>query len=427
MSLSTIDNDPTGKKDFESNNHLPSLAMALSMYYPLNRRDFIKHQHDLGNSSFDADDYNDYLSANHDLLRPLGTALDDIPAMTVCVPIAIDEGMGNIAATLRQITKSAKNLEGSAEVILWVNHNYSAPDVEHGFDEILSLANLHTNGKVHFSAALDIIPDDARTMSRIRTDMMNALIVRAEQNDYPVNHPVLWLDADTTFIAKNAFSKICEDASSCPVPAFHQPQLNWSADWIDPTVPLDTATKAFIVDELQRRAEAKSVEKMRGSYLEEPGMFFPLDAYILAGGCDLEYDVEESHGLIHGLNTIPMSKLVSEYYADRYAALSDNRRGHNSFGHPTRKLSPDIRIHTSGRRIREELGRYGLAALGDRSAGYPGSDPNQEYRLFTDYLRMPKETRRLSAWRAKRHLKAKNQQLPPEDAARIAKTIDKMF
>lgn len=397
------------------------------MYYPLNRRDFIKHQHDVGKKDFDADDYASYLTANHELLRPVDTALDYVPSMTVCIPIAIDEGVENIAATLTQVAKSAKNLDGATEVILWVNHNHTAPDVDESFIEVLNLAKPHTNDQIHFSAALDIIPDDARTMSRIRTDMMNALIVRAEQNDYPVNHPVLWLDADTTFIAKNAFSKICEDASSCPVPAFHQPQLNWSADWIDPTSPLDTVTKAFIVDELQRRAEAKSTKKMHGSYLEEPGMFFPLDAYILAGGCDLEYAVEESHGLIHGLNTLPLNDQISDYYASRYAALSDDNPNQKSFGRPTRKLSPDIRIHTSGRRIREELGRYGLAALGDRSAGYPGSDPNQEYRLFTDYLKMPKETRRLSAWRAKRHLKAKNKQLASADAARIAKTIDKLF
>lgn len=326
------------------------------MYYPLNRRDFIKHQHDVGKKSFDADDYASYLTANHELLRPVDTALDYVPSMTVCIPIAIDEGVENIAATLTQVAKSAKNLDGATEVILWVNHDHTAPDVDESFIEVLNLAKSHTNDRIHFSAALDIIPDDARTMSRIRTDMMNALIVRAEQNDYPVNHPVLWLDADTTFIAKNAFSKICEDASSCPVPAFHQPQLNWSADWIDPTSPLDTVTKAFIVDELQRRAEAKSTKKMHGSYLEEPGMFFPLDAYILAGGCDLEYAVEESHGLIHGLNTLPLNDQISDYYASRYAALSDGNPNQKSFGRPTRKLSPDIRIHTSGRRIREELG-----------------------------------------------------------------------
>ena len=306
----------------------------------------------------------------------------EVPDMTVTVPLAIHhEKPQQIAKMCEQIEKAAKALN-KVQVLVWANAKYRFMD----FDTTVKnkrrahvaaeknyrvlqglLRERHTN--VHYLSGLQVDKTSAMRMSDIRFTYMAVLLARARKRNYPADHPVMWVDADTTFMSRGTFPSIMRLLGSTP---FAHPIVHYSAEWAAGTPPTDTA-RAFVLDEIIQRHWLKSnPPTLDSDYPEESGLTFTLDTYLKANGVGTRGSMNESGSLIAG-------------YAHRQSAAYDTS------GKPGDCLSYDTssKITLSGRRAIGLVRNHGFVGLGTfrmSSAGpyYLWSEMSEEQQTCSD-------------------------------------------
>lgn len=297
----------------------------------------------------------------------------EVPELTIGIPVAEEsEDLDSIRRTLQQISKTKTHFGGHVEVIVWSNVIGPSRSSSSGrYRDIRSVIEPFARPGLEISLAHDSIRlDDKREsmftgdgdimpMSVVRQHMMDAIISRAYHRGYSMDHPVMWLDADTTFIQSSSFNRVVNKAHSGMVSIF-QPRLDYHVDWLGgDDAELDYATRIFIIDEVMRRRFRKSMlgGQIPGEYQEECGSFFPLSAYLLAGGLS-----PTSHETGHLLDQLShTTESVDSQLLQRYREVMG--APDTAFDLDESCYVPEVRIGTSARRHYKEISTHGSVAL----------------------------------------------------------------
>lgn len=304
-------------------------------------------------------------------LESVGAANGIKPQLTIGIPIAEStEDPRSIKRAMEQIRKAQKHFGQPVEVVAWSNTINDDPSPSGNYDKIRSILEPFATSDLQIISAHDSLmhmtpyqsPDEFRQdvlpITVARQHMMDAIIYRAHSRNYEIDHPVLWLDADTTFVQQTAFADIDRLSRSGRIGVF-RPKLDYTVDWLDGNVDnLDSATRAFIVDEIGRRKMRKTTDEkyIKDQYPEECGSFFPLSAYLLAGGLD-ERHAENGH-LIWRVSE------ESKYMHPNFRAEYERLKGIGmTFCDSRGFLAPEVRIGTSARRHYRELQENGVDAV----------------------------------------------------------------
>lgn len=131
-----------------------------------------------------------------------------VPDITICVPVALTaEDHDTVKASLEQVSNSLTDKTG--HVVVWGNYfpddcgDKVIPEqdmiskyetMKTGLEEISA-----SNPNMHISFALDEIAG-SKSMTRVRQNFMDAVVGLAIKHNYPLDHPISWIDADTTFL-----------------------------------------------------------------------------------------------------------------------------------------------------------------------------------------------------------------------------------
>lgn len=265
-----------------------------------------QHRYDYGKQGVDL--ALSYLSDNYARLKPLLPEKTNRPEMTICMPVELyAEEDETIIRALQAIQQSAQK---HYKVIMWFNYmdgpndDRVAPYMKFAhIKEVLQSLDLP-------NLQIDIALDNTAYgyMTTVRENYMDAVITDCYKNDYGANHPVLWLDADTTFIAPGALEEVASSARKLDALFVHA-NTQYSVDWAKgvPVQDLDTATKAVIASEVQRRQLVRDLDEMTSyedEYPEEDGLAFAVGTYMLSGGLEPPYDGEPTRGYNEALNFI---------------------------------------------------------------------------------------------------------------------------
>lgn len=316
--------------------------------------------------------YADAVPPSLDRLNTMGKKIEAIsapsrkvPELTVCIPIAEEsENIKSIARTMDQIVKAQRTFGRSIQVLAWANRigETAKRQRKPAYAEIVQLLSSYSRPDLSVLAAHDDIatlPPLHRSMSVVRQHMMEGLLSQAIENNYPLTHPVLWLDADTTFIGKDTFNQITTNVVPDAIGVF-RPTLDYSVDWLNgDSANFDNATKAFVIDELARRKSWKRFNRteIEDQYLQECGAYFSLATYLMAGGVDVK--THETGGLLFSIDTLESSCYTKQVKQDYQTALGRPLNIAQSYGIHT----PEVRIATSGRRFYWQVRRKGNSGL----------------------------------------------------------------
>lgn len=307
----------------------------------------------------------DTIESNHSLLESIGErgSNEEAPDCTVCVPIAImGENQESVLRTVESIKRAQQASGRPVELILWANAKHGE-DSETDSAEIdtvarnryetlkTELADLAGDG-LRIQTALQINDKDT-TISRVRANYMDAVAMQAVQKGYGYEHPVIWLDADTTALSKNALADLADGVRRFDSKFVHA-DSRWSIDWADgPLVEQDDATKAVALNEIRRRQLVRMNKRehvIQGAYTEEWGLAFAMGTYLEAGGVDTSEASNESMNLIlraHGLESVNMpGRLATEWRSL-----------------PPVVTLPGVKLSTSARGFYDDVQKGGLEAL----------------------------------------------------------------
>lgn len=240
-----------------------------------------------------------------DLLEDLGDRPEDEaaiePALTVCIPVAVTkEEPATVMHTVELVKRSQQELGKPVDVIVWANAKYAGEDSEAATQEAAQ-ANYVTMQEMlkpadgeglRIQTALEVLPEEEATMVKLRSNYMDALSVQAAERGYGVDHPVLWMDADTTMLSPAALGKIEASVRNFDAMVVHT-NLRYNLDWANgtPLGELDDASKAVAIHEIHRRQRTRFEEAMNTpdsgaalGYNDEPGTAFALGSYLAGGG-----------------------------------------------------------------------------------------------------------------------------------------------
>jgi hypothetical protein len=315
--------------------------------------------------------------------------LDDIPPLielsnsvesicTVTIPVAIlSEDIDRVMSVVEKIEKSNTSDNQPIDVILWANAQYlksnksetEAQASKKYLDLVEQLKLLDGNG-VRIKAALQMIEQDKFSMSKLRSDYMDAVCLDTLYKGYGFNHPIMWVDADMTNISKGAVAELADLVRTNDV-RFGHANLQYSIDWSAGELPdeLDDPTKAVLFNEIQRRQFA-AIENDREDYgyAEESGLVFTAGLYLNAGGVDTGDPMNES------LRLRNRAEEVSCKFEEPLIPLSINDGG-DCMDHM--QYIKTARMSVSGRRHYEIAKEKGAAGLYDVDASGYGD------KLFT--------------------------------------------
>ncbi len=287
------------------------------------------------------------------------------PDLLVTVPLAINhESPRQIDAVCSQIEKAAKPL-GSVAVLMWANIKYDSLASDRTIRSATKsaqakTANLHAQLKnrprsnVHYTTGFQAGDKVAMRMSDIRYSFMAVALERARRLDYTASLPVMWVDADTTHISKNAFTSTIE---ALETHAFAHPRTHFSAEWAAGLAPNDIS-RTFILQEIleRRRKATMGVNYRDNDYPEESGLAFSIDTYLKARGVNTIVPMNEAPGLVHA------------YAANVCAGAKARVEPYDFFADVARAT-----LTISGRRVVDTVAAYGhtgLAMMRDNTGRY---------------------------------------------------------
>lgn len=233
--------------------------------------------------------------ANYDKLETLGDIETGPSALTVAIPVAVlSEDFVSLKHTLEEITKAQEYLGQPVNVVVWANAFYKGKrqekktvnDAEARFEVLKNELKDFSTNDVRIRPALAIYKGSLH-MANVRKDYMEAtgLMLAEEGNGFM--HPVLWLDADTTRLSKDAFIGIKQTVEKGEILYPHL-RLKFMIDWTDALLSqADNATKAVAVDEINRRLAYRGNDDK--GYYEESGFACAIGTYLSSGGLNAPY------------------------------------------------------------------------------------------------------------------------------------------
>ena len=228
--------------------------------------------------------------------------------MTICIPLAIRyETPETIERLMQQIIGASNGVKNGVNVLIWANAKYKDHEEFSSVEQevITSYKELRQqlqrleqeSDTVTISTAIDeIVPDEQFSMSQIRNNYMEAITGRLMDGEIEENHPIVWLDADTTRIRPNTLSAIQRHIKKDPYKFCH-PDINYSLEWLEGKRPeeWDVNSKLLFIDEMAQR-EHKRVALEKGfkildrAYPDECGFSFSLSNFVNSGGLDTKDD-----------------------------------------------------------------------------------------------------------------------------------------
>lgn len=381
------------------------------------------------------------MEADHSLLESSKEVADEVePAMTICIPVAIlKEDLKRVANLLEVIKKQNTDFEKPIEVIVWANSKFTQEteeavslDSQQKYEQLKELIDGNSgHAGLQIKTALQMRPESEFSMSKMRSSYMNALAVEAKNRGYGFDHPVMWLDVDTTDIKSGTLKIIFDEVKSLE-PSFCRPVTYYSIDWADrmQIAESDDATKAFAIDEMARRmnlrrlaAERQKENNAAGlsplrykpdGYFEESGCSFMLGTYLKAGGVVESDPIDETTGLI--------ISALSRHSAVRSALL--HKRGYtpHKILHEIERW--DARIYVSGRSHYEGL-RFNGGLSGDRSQFFGDSETGGKYTLYTDMDELAETPAAVDLNRL--YGEAKQQIVGSEEAEYLLQILNRLF
>ena len=93
------------------------------------------------------------------------------------------------------------------------------------------------------STAFEVICTDGFIMNVVRNNFMEAVIARLMDGEIDIDHPILWLDADTTRIRPNTLRTVQQDIKKHPF-GFCHPDIDYSLEWLEGIRPQGTSVCA---------------------------------------------------------------------------------------------------------------------------------------------------------------------------------------
>lgn len=233
--------------------------------------------------------------ANHAKLETLGDIETGPAGLTVTIPVAVlSEDFDSLKHTLEEITKAQERMGQPVNVVIWANAFYKGirqekkvvGDAKSRFETMKNMLRDFSTDNVRIRPALATYKGKVH-MANVRKDYMEAtgLMLAEEGNGFM--HPVLWLDADTSHLSKDAFSGI-KHAVEKGETLYPHLRLKFMIDWTDaPLSQADNATKAVAVDEINRRLAYRGHDDK--GYYEESGFACAIGTYLSSGGLNSTY------------------------------------------------------------------------------------------------------------------------------------------
>lgn len=243
---------------------------------------------------------------NHDLLERYPDSKDSVePDCTVCIPVAINgEDIEQVAKAVELIKESQRGNQGLTEIVVWANAKLDAHSQED--QKVLAeknyallrnrLKTLEGEG-ICIRTALQVLDGESAHMSQVRSNYMDAVMIEAYDRGWALDHPIIWLDADTTEISKGAIKDLADSVKTSGRPFVHA-NLRFTADWAanSQIENLDNPTKAVAINEIHRRKLSR--DRINQDYIEEAGLAFLLGTYARADGVETWDPLNESANLI---------------------------------------------------------------------------------------------------------------------------------
>lgn len=213
--------------------------------------------------------------------------------MTICVPLAIRyETPETIERLMQQIISASNGVENGVNVLIWANAKYKDHEEFSSVEQEVSMSYKELRQQlqrfeqesdtVTISTAMDkIVPDEQFSMSQIRNNYMEAITGRLIDGELEEDHPIVWLDADTTRIRPNTLSATQRHIKKDPYKFYH-PDINYSLEWLEGKRPeeWDVNSKLLFIDEMAQREH------------------FSLYKFVNSGGLDTNDPIDESSRLL---------------------------------------------------------------------------------------------------------------------------------
>jgi len=288
---------------------------------------------------------------------------------TIGVPVAIlTENPDTLADVIEKVSATA---ESSVDVVVWANAKYSSDnedevkaEAQRNYDYLVDKLQKIDNDDLRIQGGLQILPEDELFMSVIRSNYMDAIAIDSVKQGYGFDHPILWVDADTTFISKGVVRNIASSVRNHDAYIVHANSL-LTVDWASgrPLGELDDATKAVAVNEIRRRQlyREDDPDKFPGAYIEESGFAFALGIYLKTDGVKTSTAINESGWIVE--NIVANEIIDGPMFPER---LQGHDKKTNMF-----KLIRSAKLGTSARRHYELAKESGATALEDSDgSGY---------------------------------------------------------
>ncbi len=225
-----------------------------------------------------------------------------LPKATVCVPIAI---MGERDEVIERTIDVLSKQKGAEELELVLYANYKPDDsIDEGVlkekDEMLrSMQERYSLLNIRFV----IQGYNDVSISRIRKDYMDVVSLDLYERGAKFNHPVIWLDADTTQMSAGVIQSHIDHHNSVHS-AISLASSNVMFNMSDDTSKRVAQTKArglASYAEIRRRRENRRANKK--GYIEESGLSFKIGSYLFAGGVNAATPTNESAWLSINMET----------------------------------------------------------------------------------------------------------------------------
>jgi hypothetical protein len=190
-----------------------------------------------------------------------GISLEGEPKATVFIPVAIlHEKEQSVEHTLNLIAQ--QSIANDIEVVLWANYKREAgatvEEASAKLDRILQSAKAQSGDiKVRSMLASYDAQDDNLTMSKLRKDAMDVLLMDGMERSFKFDHPVVWFDADVQSMSPNTVELLANsiDASVQEVHPMARANLVFANDPDQPEQPENIAKVAAVHELIRRKAE----------------------------------------------------------------------------------------------------------------------------------------------------------------------------
>jgi hypothetical protein len=311
----------------------------------------------------------------HALLEPVNDATGirsrSEPALTACMPVAIlKEKQTTVLRAANVFAQAQQQYGRPVELILWTNAKYNEGDQRGDVDqsareqyERLREQLQRTNAsELTIKTALQVLPKYEATMTKLRSNYMDAVAIDAIKREYGYSHPILWLDADLSFMSRGTLAEIESGVRNFDALLVH-PETIFTADWANGTLlsNTDIETRAFATCEIQRRQIARRTPASKilshfSDYFEECGLACAIGTFCNARGLNTDRAIGESASLIANVDSAQVPDFLIAH-RDNIPPKACYKRG--------------VRIGMEGRRhyeIIKALGSRGLvSALSDQA------------------------------------------------------------